>query len=77
MDERVKAKILVFGFIVFMIAAAFIISKSRDTITGGAVVEGCEVECHNNEDCNDYNEYTLDGCAYPGTCAAKCFHEKK
>ncbi|MBW2991737.1 hypothetical protein KY345_00785 [Candidatus Woesearchaeota archaeon] len=76
MDDRDKAKLLVFGFLVFIVVAAALISNSREKITGGAVVgEDCEIECTDYTDCDDGDESTLDGCAYPGTCASRCFNE--
>lgn len=77
MDERDKAKILLFGFVVFVLIAAFAISTTRDKITGGVIVEGCKIECNSNEDCDDGDYNTLDGCVYPGSCASKCFHESE
>ena len=77
MDERLKAKILVIGFFVFIIAAALLISTSKDKITGGVVAENCDIECSSNADCDDSDEQTMDGCAYPGSCSSKCFHEYK
>jgi hypothetical protein len=77
MDEKLKAKVLIFGFIVFVIIAAFAISNSREKITGGVVAENCNIECEDNKDCDDSNPNTLDGCAYPGSCSSRCFHEAK
>jgi len=75
MDERLKAKILVTGFFVFILLAAVLISTSREKITGGVVAENCNIECASNADCDDKDEMTLDGCAYPGSCSSRCFHE--
>jgi hypothetical protein len=77
MDERLKARYLIYGFILFVIISAFLISTSREKITGGVVAEGCEIECSSNEDCDDMNDNTMDGCAYPGSCSSRCFHEIK
>lgn len=75
MDDRDKAKLFVFGFIVFVVMAAAFIGNSRENITGGVVAGDCEIECEEYYDCDDNDESTLDGCAYPGTCAARCFNE--
>lgn len=75
MDDRTKAKIFVFSFLVFVVIAAAMISNSRENITGGVVAEDCEIECKDHDDCDDRNDATLDGCAYPGTCASRCFNE--
>lgn len=77
MDDRLKSKILIFGFVVFVIIAAFTISTTKEKITGGVVAENCDIECSGNEDCDDSNDNTLDGCAYPGSCSSRCFHEYK
>lgn len=78
MDDREKAKLFVFGFVMFIIVAAMMIGGTREQITGRVVIEeGCYIECYDNIDCDDSNENTLDGCAYPGSCSSKCFHETK
>ena len=77
MDEKLRAKIFIIGFVLFIIAAAFLIGNSREKITGGVVADNCKIECSNNADCDDSNDNTLDGCAYPGSCSSRCFHEDK
>jgi|GEM_PF-3216737 len=75
MDERTKARILVMGFFIFTIMAAMIIGGSREKITGASVAEECKIECSSSADCDDGNDRTMDGCAYPGSCSSKCFYE--
>ena len=77
MDEKLKAKIFIFGFILFVIIAAFAISTTKEKITGGVVANNCNIECSSNNDCDDSNPDTLDGCAYPKSCSSRCFHEYK
>lgn len=73
-----KRPLIIFlSFLVFIILAAFLISGIRGTITGAASAENCVIECYNNQNCDDNNYCTLDGCAYPGSCAAKCTYMKK
>ena len=77
MDIKQKTRVITFAFILFFVVAAFAISQGKDSITGTVTLETCNIACETNEDCNDWDKNTLDGCAYPGSCSSKCIHEKK
>ncbi len=77
MDDRHKPTMAVIYFLVFILVAAFVISGLRGQITGDVTAETCVVECYSNDNCDDEDACTLDGCAYPGSCAAKCTYYKR
>jgi len=77
MNIKKNPTIIILAFLIFILAAAFIISGLRGTMTGAISAENCIIECYNNQNCEDNDNCTLDGCAYPGSCAAKCTYIKK
>ena len=64
-------------FFVFLISAAFLLSKFKEPLTGNVVAGNCLGECHNNSECEDNDPCTMDGCAYPGTCSSRCIYDVK
>jgi len=72
-----KQLIIILSFLGFILVAAFVISGIRGAMTGAVSAENCIIECYSNQNCDDNDNCTLDGCAYPGSCAAKCTYINK
>lgn len=76
-DTKRKALLVMVCFFLFLIGVAFFVGTFKGPITGAVVADGCFVQCHNNSECDDHNPCTLDGCAYPSSCGARCVYVEK